>query len=73
MSEACGVSCDTLAWTQEWYAGDETLREANTVLVDHHYQLELAKEFGGATRSSSDGQRFPLRGKPLTGRDMNIR
>ncbi|GAA4204236.1 hypothetical protein GCM10022252_63030 [Streptosporangium oxazolinicum] len=72
MSEACGVSYDTLAWTQEWYVREETLREANTVLVNHHYQLELAKKFGGGTMSSSDGQRFPIRGKSLTGRDMNI-
>ncbi|MCA2229284.1 transposase [Nonomuraea aurantiaca] len=72
MSEACGVSYDTLAWTQEWYVREETLREANTVLVNHHYKLELAKKFGGGTMSSSDGQRFPVRGKSLTARHMNI-
>ncbi|MEV3986272.1 Tn3 family transposase [Nonomuraea sp. NPDC049758] len=64
MSEACGVSYDTLAWTQEWYVRDETLREANTVLVNHHYQLELAKEFGGGTMASSDGQRSPSAASP---------
>ncbi|MGW6503563.1 Tn3 family transposase [Nonomuraea angiospora] len=72
LSEACGVPCDTLAWTQEWYAREETLREANTILGNHHYQLELAKKFGGGTMSSSDGQRFPVRGKSLTARDMTI-
>ncbi|WP_250904995.1 Tn3 family transposase [Nonomuraea sp. NEAU-A123] len=72
MSEACGVSYDTLAWTQEWYVREETLREANTILVNHHYSLELAKKFGGGTMSSSDGQRFPVRGKSLTARDMTI-
>ncbi|MGK5553794.1 Tn3 family transposase [Actinomadura kijaniata] len=72
MSEACGVSYDTLAWTAEWYVREETLRDANTVLVNHHYGLELAKKFGGGTMSSSDGQRFPVRGKSLTGREMNI-
>ncbi|WP_345353889.1 Tn3 family transposase [Actinoallomurus liliacearum] len=72
MSEACGVSVDVLAWTQEWYVREETLREANTILVNHHYGLELAKAFGGGTMSSSDGQRFPVRGKSLTARDMNI-
>lgn len=72
MSEACGVSYDTLAWTQEWYVREETLREANTVLVNHHYTLELAGKFGGGTMSSSDGQRFPVRGKSLAGRDMVI-
>ncbi|MDP4510253.1 Tn3 family transposase [Nonomuraea turcica] len=72
MSEACGVSYDVLAWTMEWYVREETLREANTVIVDHHYGLELAKVFGGGTMSSSDGQRFPVRGKALTGRTMVI-
>ncbi len=69
MSEACGVSYDVLAWTAEWYVREETLREANTVIVNHHHCLELAKVFGGGTMSSSDGQRFPVRGKTLTGRE----
>ncbi|MEV0347297.1 Tn3 family transposase [Nonomuraea sp. NPDC050680] len=73
MSEACGVSYDVLAWTMEWYVREETLREANTVILVHHYQLELAKVFGGGTMSSSDGQRFPVRGKTLTGRIMVTR
>jgi TnpA family transposase len=72
MSEACGVSYDTLAWTQEWYVREDTLRDANTVIVNHHYGLELARKFGGGTMPSSDGQRFPVRGKSLTGRDMVI-
>ncbi|MEU0567287.1 Tn3 family transposase [Nonomuraea sp. NPDC005983] len=37
-----------------------------------HYHLELAKVFGGGTMSSSDGQRFPVRGKTLTGRTTVI-
>jgi TnpA family transposase len=72
MAEACGVPYDVLAWTQEWYVREETLREANTAIVNHHHQLELAGVFGGGTMSSSDGQRFPVRGKSLTARAMNI-
>jgi TnpA family transposase len=72
MSEACGISYDVLAWTMEWYVREETLREANTCIVNHHYSLELAKVFGGGTMSSSDGQRFPVRGKSLSARDMII-
>ena len=30
MSESCGVSYDVLAWTEEWYVREETLRDANT-------------------------------------------
>jgi TnpA family transposase len=72
MSEACGVSYDVLAWTMEWYVREDTLREANTCIVNHHYNLELSKVFGGGTMSSSDGQRFPVRGKSLTARNMVI-
>ena len=72
MSEACGISYDVLAWAMEWYVREETLREANTCIVNHHYGLELSKVFGGGTMSSSDGQRFPVRGKSLSGRDMII-
>ena len=41
-------------------------------IVNHHHSLELARVFGGGTMSSSDGQRFPVRGKSLTGREMVI-
>lgn len=72
MAEACGVPYEVLAWTQEWYVREDTLREANTMIVNHHHRLELAKVFGGGTMSSSDGQRFPTRGKTITARAMNV-
>jgi hypothetical protein len=72
MAEACGIPYDVLRWTQEWYVREETLREANTVIVNHHHGLDLAKVFGGGTMSSSDGQRFSVRGKSTTARDMTI-
>ena len=72
MAEACGVSYDVLAWTPEWYVREDTLHEANTAIVNHHYTLELARAFGSGTMSSSDGQRFPVRGKSLTARNMVI-
>jgi hypothetical protein len=43
MSEACGIPYDVLRWTQEWYVREETLREANTCLVNHYHGLELSK------------------------------
>jgi TnpA family transposase len=72
MSEACGVSYDVLAWTTEWYIREDTLRDANTAIVNHHYSLGLSKAFGGGVMSSSDGQRFPVRGKSVTARNMVI-
>ncbi len=72
MSEACGIPYDVLAWTAEWYVREDTLREANTAIVNHHHALELSRVFGGGTMSSSDGQRFPVRGKSNTAREMTI-
>jgi TnpA family transposase len=51
-----------LAWTEEWHVREETLRDANRVLVNYHHALPLSQLFGGGTMSSSDGQRFPVRG-----------
>lgn len=48
-----------LAWTMEWYVREETLREANTAIVDHRYPLELAKVFGGGRRAGSSPSRSP--------------
>ncbi len=71
MAEASGISYDTLAWTAEWHVREETLREANLAVVGYHQRLPLAGVFGGGTLSSSDGQRFPTRGKSLTARALS--
>lgn len=68
MAEACGISYDTLAWTAEWYVREETRTAANAALVDYHHHLPLSVAFGSGTLSSSDGQRFPTRGKSTTAR-----
>jgi TnpA family transposase len=71
MAEACGVPYDVLAWTAEWYLRPETLEPANAAIVDYHHRLPMSQHFGDGTLSSSDGQRFPLRGKSLTGRHLS--
>ncbi len=70
MAEACGISYDILAWTSEWYVREETLRAANLAIIDYHQRLPLTTVFGAGTLSSSDGQRFPVRGKSTTAREM---
>jgi len=70
-ADACGIGYDTLAWTQEWYVREETLRAANLVLIDYHQQLPLTPSFGSGTLSSSDGQRFPTKGKSITARALS--
>ncbi|MEV6029383.1 Tn3 family transposase [Streptomyces sp. NPDC052036] len=70
MAEACGISYDMLAWTQEWHLREETLAAANAAVVNYHHRLSLTQAFGGGTLSSSDGQRFPVKGKSTTARAM---
>ncbi|MEV5543700.1 Tn3 family transposase [Saccharopolyspora shandongensis] len=46
MTEASGISYDTLSWTTEWYLREDTLREANAAIVNHHHRLPLASVGG---------------------------
>jgi TnpA family transposase len=71
MADASGISEDALAWTSQWYLRQETLRAANTRLVNAHHAHPLAALWGGGTLSSSDGQRFPQRGHSLTARALS--
>ncbi len=71
MADASGISTETLTWTTHWYLREETIRAANTVLVNRHHRHPLARIWGGGTLSSSDGQRFPQRGKSLTARALS--
>jgi TnpA family transposase len=71
MADATGISYDILTWTKEWYVREETLRAANLALIDYHQRLPLAAAFGTGTLSSSDGQRFPTRGKSVTARALS--
>lgn len=50
---------------------EETLRAANLALVGYHQSLPLTAIFGAGTLSSSDGQRFPTRGKSITARVLS--
>ena len=60
MARISGISPDQLAWTHNWYLRTETLRAANTRIVNHQIQQPLAEAWGSGTLSSSDGQRFPM-------------
>ena len=71
MADASGISEDALAWTSQWYLRQDTLRAANTRLVNAHHRHPLAQKWGGGTLSSSDGQRFPQRGRSLTARALS--
>lgn len=62
MATSANLGYRQLSWCNTWYIRDDTLRDANTVLVNYHYQLPLSRLWGGGILSSSDGQRFPVRG-----------
>ncbi|MGC5051665.1 Tn3 family transposase [Micromonospora sp. DT48] len=71
MAESCGVPYDVLAWTAEWYFRPETLEAANAAVVNYHHRLPLTRAFGSGALSSSDGQRFPVKGKSITARHLS--
>ncbi len=71
MAASAGVSYDALAWTAEWYFRPDTLEAANAAIVGYHHRLPLAAAFDTGTLASSDGQRFPVKGKSITARHLS--
>jgi len=71
MAELTGIPADTIDWTTQWYLREETLRAANTDVVNAHYRHPLAQLLGDGTLSSSGGLRLPTRGRSLTGRALS--
>jgi TnpA family transposase len=63
MAHSAGLTYERLAWCSNWYLREETLKSAVATLVNYQARQPLAHRWGGGTLSSSDGQRFPVRGK----------
>jgi len=61
------VSVDTLQHVAKWYLHEHTIRAANAVIVDYMHRLPVSTVWGDGTFSSSDGQRFGIRGRSLLG------
>lgn len=70
MATSAELSYAHLNWCNSWYIRDDTLREANTALINYHYHQPLSQLWGGGMLSSSDGQRFPVKGSVRQGRTM---
>jgi TnpA family transposase len=70
MAHSAGLPYGRLAWASTWYLREETLKAAVTALVNFQYRQPLAQHWGGGTLSSSDGQRFPVRGKVRNARAL---
>lgn len=52
------------------YLRDETHKATNTLLVNEHHRQWLSAYWGDGTFSSSDGQRFPVKGKVRNARSL---
>lgn len=63
MARSSGFTYQSLWWTSSNYLRDDTLKAANTLLVNEHHRQWLTAYWGDGTFSSSDGQRFAVRGK----------
>ena len=70
MATSTGLLSRRLSWFNNWHIRDETLRLANNILVDYHYDLPLSHLWGGGILSSSDGQRFPAKGSLRQARSL---
>lgn len=70
MARSSGFSYHVLWWVAHNYLREETLKEANNQLVNFHHQQWIAGFWGGGMLSSSDGQRFPVRGKIRNGKSI---
>jgi TnpA family transposase len=62
MAEAADLPYNKLLWCNRWYLRDTTLDDALTLLINYHHTLPFAEFWGSGLLSSSDGQRFPVRG-----------
>ena len=63
IAQSSNLDYHRLCWCNKWYIRDDTLREATKTLVNYHYCLPLSRLWGSGMLSSSDGQRFPVKGK----------
>jgi TnpA family transposase len=70
MAHSAGLPYGRLARASPWYLREETLKAAVTALVNFQYRQPVAQPWGGGTLSSSDGQRFPVRGKGRNARAL---
>ena len=68
MSRSSRLAHHRLVYATTWYLRDDTLKRANTELLNYHHSLGISRSWGMGTLSSSDGQRFPVTGKSYKAR-----
>ena len=60
-----GLTVDMLRHVLNYYIREDTLKAANTEIVNMHHKLPLSNIYGSGTISSSDAQRFKIRASSL--------
>lgn len=55
-----GVTIDMLRHASKWLIREETLAQANKLLINKHFEMDITKYWGKGNFSSSDGQRFGI-------------
>ena len=59
------LALDMLRHVLNYYIREDTLKAANTEIVNMHHKLPLSNIYGSGTISSSDAQRFKIRASSL--------
>lgn len=62
MATSAELSYLRLLWCNTWHLTNEALKDATTLMINYHHALPLSSTWGGGMLSSSDGQRFPVKG-----------
>ena len=70
IARSTGLDYQALWWVASNYLREDALKQATTCLVNYQYHQPLAAAWGGGTLSSSDGQRFPVRGQVRAARAL---
>lgn len=63
LARSSDLEYQSLWWINNNYFSEENLKKSNNLLVNYHHKQWISEYWGGGTLSSSDGQRFPTRGK----------
>lgn len=62
MAESAELLYRRLLWCNRWYIREDSLSKVTAMLVEYQMKLPYSELWGGGMLSSSDGQRFPVRG-----------
>ena len=65
MANSSSIDENVLRRTNEYYFNSNTLSKAQITLVNYHHNLEISKNWGTGTKSSSDGMRIQITSKTI--------